>query len=193
MRSRYLPLIAVFLLPTSIARAGFDATIRIEPPAVVAAVGEEFNISVIADINVNVVGWGLDLLVDAPGLFAQAPPSIGPLWFPAPSLDGDGLAGLAFPNSVSGEGVLLGTITFKGLAPGTASLVASYTEGDATEGLAIDPTGFATIEFQPASVTIVPEPAAGSLLALGLGFLSRPKRRRSFDREPQKQSHSHVP
>ena len=98
-------------------------------------------------------------------------PAIGPLWAPAYAPDGDGLAGLAFSTSVSGPGVLLAALTFHADDIGAVDLNAGVTPGDPWEGFALDPSGFATLAFEPGHVIVTPEPAAAALLAV-VGFLA---------------------
>jgi len=50
---------------------------------------------------------------------------------------------------VSGPGVLLATLTFHADAIGEVDLNASVTPGDPWEGFALDPSGFATLAFEP--------------------------------------------
>jgi len=94
---------------------------------------------------------------------------IGPAWDPAFAPDGDGLAGLAFPDGVSGQDILLATVTVQGLAPGVWTMASgnSY-PADLTEGFALDPTGFEQVVLEDfAAITVLPEPTALALLALG--------------------------
>lgn len=90
--------------------------------------------------------------------------------------DGDGLAGLAFPLPISGNGVLLATLSFKALSGGAAVFTPSYTPTDLTEGFPLASSGFADIVFNYATVTVngaagansVPEPPTVFLLVAGL-------------------------
>lgn len=157
----------VVLIPALPAAAGLvDVTVRFDPPAQTVRVGDTFTVGLVADISLPVVGWGLDVsAVTRDAISPGGPPSIGPLWVPAYSPDGDGLAGLAFPDGVAGSGVLLATLTYHADAAGTADLFASVTAGDGTEGFALDPTGFASLAFEPAEVVVIPEPVSILLLA----------------------------
>jgi hypothetical protein len=171
---------AAGLLAVSTARA--DVTVWFDPTPRMAQVGDTFTINLVANIPQSqaVIGWGLDYIFPTPGLIAQVQFTIGPAWDPAPSTpDGDGLAGLVhFPpgEGVSGQNVLLATITFQALAEGQTALVASDDyPGDPTEGFAIDPAlggGFATVTYLDGLV-IIPEPSASILLALAAAFLRR--------------------
>ena len=114
------------------------------------------------------------------------PPSVAfPPWITTTTADGDGLAGLADPfaptnGSVSGTGILPATLTFRADAQGTTDLLMSTTPGDLTEGFPLDPTGFATITFEPGQITVIPEPATLlpmlAVLTCGLGW-TRSRRR----------------
>lgn len=94
------------------------------------------------------------------------PRVFGPEWVPAFAPDGDGLAGIAFPTGVSGNDILLATITFSGDAVGETDLFLSTTPQDLTEGFGLDPTGFAEVSFAPGHVEVIPEPASVSLLVV---------------------------
>ena len=168
----------VSLVVASSARASL-VTVRFEPSSQTVNLGDTFNVQIVADISSPVVGWGLDFAIASPPILSEtAAPVIGAAWVPAPAPDGDGLASLAFPNSVSGTGVLLATLTLHANAIGATDLLLSVTPGDLTEGFALDPTGFAELTIQPGHANVVPEPSTIGLLALiGLGMLrGRPSR-----------------
>jgi hypothetical protein len=117
---------------------------------------------------VSILGWGIDLLYDNTKLMVTNV-VIGPEWDPAFAPDGDGLAGLRFPNGISGQDILLATVTVQGLAPGVWTIASgnSYPQ-DLTEGFALDPTGFEQVVLEDfAAITVLPEPTALALLALG--------------------------
>ena len=142
--------------------------VRLYPSDTVVEVGDIFALDIVADIPDLVLGWGLDLTIEDPAILSQAgSPTIGPSWLESGTADGDGLAGIAFPASVSGDGVLLATITLSADAIGQTDLILTVTGGDLTEGFPLDPTGFAVVSFEPGQVTVTPEPAALSLLVLG--------------------------
>ncbi|MCK4658299.1 MAG: PEP-CTERM sorting domain-containing protein [Phycisphaerae bacterium] len=130
-----------------------------------------FTVDIVADIPELVFGWGLDLELATPGIVSQMAFDLGGVWDePGGTGDGDGLAGLAFPDSVSGDDILLGTFTFIPTGIGTTDLNLSYTLGDLGEGFALDPAGFADVMFTAGSITVIPEPTALALLAFG-GFV----------------------
>ena len=151
--------------------------VRFDTPERTVGLGEVFTIDILADIGDPLVGWGVDLSFDPSILSPIGPPAIGPSWLPASAPDGDGLAGLAFPDSVSGAGVLLASVTFSGVTLGETDLMLSTTPGDLTEGFALDPTGFAQPIFESARVYVVPEPATGLLCAIVLSIIGLGRRR----------------
>ena len=163
--------VAAFLLAAAVASA--NVTVRFEPASLTVDPGTIFSVAIVADIPQPVVGWGLDLTIQNPAIVSvHAAPSIGPPWVSAYAPDGDGLAGLAFPSSVSGIGVVLATISLSADAVGDTELWISVTPGDLTEGFALDPTGFDTFTVVPGHVK-VPEPSTIALLglaALGVAF-----------------------
>ncbi len=110
-----------------------DIIVRFDPPDETVHLGDVFTMDIVADIPNPVLGWGLDLsIVDPTILSTVGAPAVGPDWFGAFAPDGDGLAALAFPNSVSGNGVLLATMTFSADALGETDLLFSVTPRDLT-------------------------------------------------------------
>jgi hypothetical protein len=130
-----------------------------------------------------IVGWGLDLNIDYPGIAHIADyatdVTIGPDWSAATAPDGDYLAGLHYPPGPGYLGDhLLATLEFTGVAEGMTPIALSYTDGDLTEGFAVDPDYIPPIfddaTFTPGTVTVLPEPGSLALLALGgLALLRR--------------------
>jgi hypothetical protein len=149
-------------------------TVRFEPSDLAVDVSDAFTLDIVADIPDPVLGWGLDLALDPTIASLVGVDAIGPLWTPAFAPDGDGLAAIAFPSSISGNDVLLATLSFSALALGETDLLLSVTPGDLNEGFPLDPTGFADLIFESGHVT-VPEPAA---LLLAAGMLTVMQRRR---------------
>lgn len=148
-----------------------ELVVRFDPPQRTVGLGETFSIDILADISDPLLGWGLDLSFD-PSILAQlGTPGIGPQWISAFAPDGDGLAALAFPESVSGMNILLASVTFSAAALGETDLMLSTTPGDFTEGFALDPTGFAEPGFHSAHVVVVPEPATGFLAVIALSSI----------------------
>ena len=189
--------VATLLLIASIVEAGLvsDVVVRFVPPSQIVNFDDVFTVDVVADINTPVVGWGLDVDLSVPTIASTfAAPSVAfPPWIAAAAADGDGLAGLADPfaptnGSVSGIGILLATLTFHADAQGTTDLLMSTTPGDLSEGFPLDPTGFATVTFEPGQVVVVPEPATLlpllAVLSCGVGW---PRGRRA---KPRRQGSS---
>ncbi len=150
--------------------------VSLEIPSSPPVVGESFDVQIVADIPDAVLGWGLDFGVAMPGVATVTGVQITDPWLSATAADGDELAGVAFPNSVTGSHVLLATVTLEALAEGSTDLfVSDDYPADLTEGFALDPNGFASVEYRPAVVSIVPEPASiGTLGTLAvLAYLRR--------------------
>ncbi len=141
-------------------------TVSFNPSSQTVNVGQTFTVNIVADIPNPVLGWGLDVNTDPARLIRTGVVVKDPPWSAVVAGDGDDLAGLAFP-PVSGNGVVLATLTFQAQATGTIPLTASVTAGDLTEGFPLVPTGFATINFVPGSVTVVGgAPTAANIPAL---------------------------
>ncbi len=163
--------VAVLLAALSAPAALGDIVVYVEPNPGLVPLGGTATVSIYADIAPEnpVAAWGLDLDVDDLTVAAPTdPPSIGPLWLSdGQAPDGDFLAGFAFPESISGEDVLLATIEFTGLSDGTTTISPGVTPGDLTEGFVMEGGAFVDeVSFVPGTI-IVPEPTTLGLLALG--------------------------
>lgn len=168
-------LCSALLIGLMVSPAIADIAVSLVPQdSVVELSGGPFTIDIVADIPEadKCVGWGLDLTILDP-LIADFTGSIviGPSWTPAaPSenKDSDGLAGLAFPDGVFGDDILLATVEFQPLAYGTTGLELSDDyPADLTEGFALWASGFATVNYGVGSISVIPEPATLTLLVLG--------------------------
>jgi hypothetical protein len=170
-------------LMLSMATTGWATPVAVylEPNPSVVRMNDIFNIDILAEIPLPVLGFGLDVDFEPSILKLVSAPVIGSGWIPVPSTDGDGLVGLAFP-ALSGSNVLLATLTFEALTttlPSGTDIRLSTTAGDYTEGFPLafpaPPGTFSEAIFQDTTV-FVSEPAVVNMLLLGLamvGFLNR--------------------
>jgi hypothetical protein len=172
-----LPAFARWLVPTgllliSLATASPAlalAIVRFEPSATLVDVGDTLLVDVVADFSEPIVAFGFDLDIAPALLTAAAAPVIGPLWIGVFAPDGDGLAGLTATSGIAGTGVLLATLQLTAVGPaGSAQLLGSITQGDLTEGFGLAGEGFDSVEFEPASITVIPEVSTIYLLSVGL-------------------------
>lgn len=165
--------------------------VRLETSALTPAAGSQFNVRIMADIDLadEIVGFGFDLSASANigfvGFTAAAPFADDPVYL-APFSDSDGIRGAAGGDlllgaPVSGNNILLGTLLLQALSDGSAviSLSADDLVGNFTEGLI--PLSASLINFLPAlapvTVTVggnaVPEPGGLAALALLALLVSR--------------------
>ena len=159
-------MVLAWILPASSGAA--TVSVSFEPLDPTVILGDSFSVDIVADISDPILGWGLDIGFDST-ILSLTGTTIGSLWQPAVAFDGDDLAGLAFPDAISGPNVLLATLTFDAIDLGTSGLTASVTMGDLTEGFAlIAPGTFADLTVIDGSVEVVPVPAAVLLFASGL-------------------------
>ena len=174
---------AVTLLAALAASAPASASViaYASPASSTQAQGANFQVSIYADFTLpagaaGLLGFGLDLAYDHDLITLTAPPQLGPGFTGFTGPDGDALGGIA-ANALPGGTLLLAILSFHADAPGTSPLNLSVTAGDLTEGFALDPTGFDSVEFVTAQVTIVPEPGTALLLGTSLATLALARRR----------------
>jgi hypothetical protein len=147
--------------------------VRAVPSAASVAAGDTLTVELRAAADQPLFGFGLDLLFDGGVLSVTAPPVIAAPWNALNAPDGDGLAGVVFPNGISGPDLLLATLTFSALAPGATTILPGVSAGDLTEGFPLDPSGFASdVSFVGAQVQVVPEPSSAALLGFALAALA---------------------
>jgi len=147
--------------------------VRAVPSAASIAAGDTLTVELRAATDQSLFGFGLDLSFDGGVLSLTAAPVIAAPWDALNAPDGDGLAGLVFPNGISGPDLLLATLSFSGIAPGLTTILPGVTAGDLTEGFPLDPSGFAfDVSFVGAEVQVVPEPSSALLLGFALAALA---------------------
>ena len=137
--------------------------------------GNPVSVDLVADLSNPILGWGLGVSFNT-AILSLTNVAIGPSWAPGIGFDGDGLAGLAFPAAISGNGIVLATLTFNTLGVGTSTLNAGITPLDLTEGFPLDPTGFDTVSFTAGSIDVTintqnPIPEPSTILLLGSGLI----------------------
>lgn len=175
--NRLCAILAITALTVSAATADIDVYLN-PVDSTIAAPGLTTNVEILADIPEadGILGWGLDLTVDIPAIASVTNVTIGPLWGPGAGGDGDNLSGTSFPpdHGVWGTGVLLATVELTGGSVGVSGLTLSDDyPADLAEGFALYPTGFATVNYIPGTVEVLPEPASIALLVLGALALRR--------------------
>ena len=164
---------AMLVALTSAATAPADVMVWFVPASPTVNVGGTVAVDIMVDSDVPITGWGLDFTIGEPAYAAWTDTLIGSAWDAADSIDEDGLAGLRFPDGISGQ-VLLATVTIQGLAVGVTPLCAS-SGPEEDEGFLLDTGSLATnVSFEPGCLTVIPEPSAIALLsAVALATLLR--------------------
>ena len=182
--TRLFSVLAVMTLGASMSAdpAAALSSVRVETSNASPVIGSTFEVQIIADFSDPILGFGLDLDFDASALSVVSLPIIGPDWFGVASADGDGLAGLAGGIGVVGTDVLLATLILSADAVGLTLLDLSITVADLTEGFALIPTGFDTVEFTGTQIEVTPEPSTSLLLSFGLLALAQRGRAARFAR-----------
>ncbi len=175
--------LATLALAAHPAQAGISVSIM--PSSSMVQVNDTFTVDILADITSidAIVGWGMDLSFDSL-ILSHNPLTdvvIGPSFNAAPTLDGDGLAGL-LPFSpppitgVSGDDVLLATLTFQATQTGASALLGGFTLGDLTEGFVQLGGGQVDVAFDGGLVQVIPAPTAALLGMIGLAGIAITKR-----------------
>ncbi|MBN2563694.1 MAG: PEP-CTERM sorting domain-containing protein [Phycisphaerae bacterium] len=146
---------------------------------VISSVGGTADVELWAHFTNPTMAWGLDLALSDPVVASWDDTVIDAAWDETTTLDGDGLTGLRFPTGLSGD-VLLATLTFTGLEVGVTDLSLGYNDED--EGFLLELGGLDTdVTYLPGTITVLPEPATLTLLALGgLALLRRQRSSRTF-------------
>lgn len=178
MKSSLLACVVVIGLVADSAQG--DITVSAFPAAQSFAPGPgSTTLDLIADIPAQdaIIGFGIDVLFESilgPGSLTIDTVTIGPEFDAIVAPDGDDLAGIIPPfDSLSGDGVLLATLSVSWDDLGIWTLTPSVTPGDLTEGFPT-PTGFANVSsFVEAQIT-APEPGSVLLTLLaGTALLRR--------------------
>ena len=117
------------------------------------------------DEGVIAFGFNIDILSGTSATFASF--ALAAPWDPIAGSD-DGIAGVLFPPDAATGTVLLGTATFNLVELGVTEVGTSddYPD-DLLEGFWLEGVGVANVIYGMGTITVVPEPAALALLALG--------------------------
>lgn len=169
-----------------------SVVVRYEPEFSTVGLGDTFTLDIVADLPDAILAWGVDFTVSDGSVLSTWPdnallssPVIGPQWVdPGSTPDGDLLGGVAFPNSISGTGIILATVTFSADTLGATDLFLSDDNpfphesppNDLTEGFGLDPTGFADVTYLSGHVLVTPEPSSVLLVISGMLVVHRRRR-----------------
>lgn len=178
------------LLAFSTGNALSTVIVNFNPGSKYAGVGSTFNINITADVLAAeaLVGWGFDLLFD-PSQLALNSTSTSPYW-DLMTFGSNNLTALLKPDpaspdpGLSGNGLLLATLNFTCLGPGTSALGIAVNPQDPIQGFMTFDGQYAAWQAIPGTIeqgsAVVPEPGTMLLLGCGLAGLawfSRKKRK----------------
>jgi len=144
-----------------------EVFVTVEPEVDTAGLGQIFEVLIFADFSEPILGFGIDVDFDPAVIDWADDPLVGELWDPVFAPDGDGLAGLAPPTGLVGDGILLVSLLFEGVSVGSTSIDVSVTLEDLTEGFVLEGGVFDSFSVVPDDV-IVPEPGADLMAAFAL-------------------------
>jgi hypothetical protein len=180
-------LIAIFLLAalTCASRpARANVIVNFDLPQTNVHVGDMFSVEVRADLAFGMAGWGMLFHIQDPSVcHLTGPPLTAPPWWSTTTLTEEGwrLGGLAFPEPISGPGVLLATLNFKADTVGETDLVLSIDPNDLTQGFALAapfPSGtFDIYTLNLGHVTVLDVPAPGVLAVFFCAGVGHRRRR----------------
>lgn len=193
MRKIVLWLLLTGMLIVSTGSANALIQVSFDPADKYAGVGSVFNVNILADIPQAdaTVGWGFNLLYDPLKMTLQN--ATGGSGWDVLQLAQNNLTGFlnpiptSPPYGMSGDDILLATLTFECLGQGTSGLDISVNPDDLTQGfvrgLAVGTAGptFADWQSTPGTVTqgTTPEPSTFLLFGGGLATMVWLRRRKS--------------
>lgn len=160
------------VVPT--ADAGLVINVGFNAQQTTVNVGQQFVIDIVADLPLDIVGWGMQFSIQNPAVLElQGPPLVALPWNPTTLIENNGswqFGGLAFPDPVTGNGTLLASLVFKATALGETDLILTIDGNDPTQGFVAGPNGppghFGSYQLNLGHVTVVPGPGALALLGV---------------------------
>lgn len=165
--------------------AASEAAVSVHPKVPAQTVNLDndpfFDVTFLADLGTaQVVGWALDFSADESLAFfldyevdTQSWVAGGPQPDEPGVVDVGSLAPLSAPGYVTGDGIGLVTLHLVAVGLGDLTVVGNHDPAQ-LEGYALDPSGFVeAVNYSPALVAIVPEPATALLLAALAGVCRR--------------------
>lgn len=174
---------ALLLALPAIAHAG-AIDIHILPTAQTVTVGQSFDVTIVADVEDPILGFGFELLYDET-LFALEDTQVGQAFLPTRMSAQGAFSALAYPSGAAGEELVLGSASLVALTTGVGNIGIAIPANTAVWGFAETAVAaFATWEATPATVTVsppgggggeppIPEPTTALLIAAGFLTLAR--------------------